>query len=74
VYLCSDCFELAAKRLAPRHLGADAERCSFCREFRAPADVTHLGAVAICADCLGMMDSILTEARQTAGPATPKSD
>lgn len=74
VYLCSDCFELAAKQLAPRHLEADAERCTFCRVLRAPSDVTHLGALTICADCLGTMDSILAEAQEAPLPATPKRD
>jgi hypothetical protein len=74
VYLCSDCFELAAKQLAPRHIGPDAERCAFCRMFRAPSDVTHLGALTICADCLGTMESVLAEGRQTPGPTTPKRD
>lgn len=74
VYLCSDCLEVASKQLAPRHLAPDAERCHFCRALRSPTDVTHLGALTICADCLGVMESILAEARQDSRPDSPQHD
>jgi hypothetical protein len=68
VYLCSDCFARAAQQLAPRRPPAGALRCRFCRQLRAPTDVTHAGEVAACADCLGLMDEILAEARQASRP------
>src|SRR5438067_1135266 len=59
VYLCSECFSDAAATLAPRRPPSDAVQCRFCRQLRAPGDVTRTGPVDICADCLGLMDMIL---------------
>jgi hypothetical protein len=61
VYFCSDCFAQAARRLAPKQPPVDAVRCRFCRQLRAQLDVTSVGAVVVCADCLGMMDVVLAE-------------
>lgn len=74
VYFCSDCFGRAAEQLAPRKPGPNAERCRFCLGLRAPTDVTHVGALTICADCLGTMDTILTEARKGPAPDTTNAD
>jgi hypothetical protein len=62
VYLCSDCFAQAARQLAPQRPPVDAVRCRFCCLLRAPVAVTGIGAVVVCADCLGMMDVVLAEA------------
>ena len=70
VYLCSDCFQRAARLLPPRHPSPDAIRCRFCRQPRPRADVTNVGALTVCADCLGLIDDILAEAAQPARPAT----
>jgi len=70
VYLCSDCFQKAARVLAPRRPPADAVRCRFCRQPRPLADVTSVGTVTVCADCLGLIDDILTDAVQPLRPAT----
>jgi hypothetical protein len=67
VYLCDECIELAAKQLAPRKPAPDALACHFCRQRRARADVTSVGTVTVCADCLGLMTTILAE---DAGPLT----
>jgi len=70
LYLCDVCFERAAHQLAPRHLPVDFMRCRFCRQLRPPADVTSVGTVVVCADCLGSMEDILAEAQQASPPAT----
>src|SRR5688500_6736211 len=62
VYLCSTCFERAVRTLAPRRLPADAQHCRFCRTPRAASEITTIGSVAVCADCLGPMEAILAEA------------
>ena len=63
VYLCDRCVQLAARQLAPRRPAADAVQCRFCRQLRAEVDVTAVGGVAVCADCLGLMETMLAEAR-----------
>jgi hypothetical protein len=70
VYLCNYCFEQAATQLAARRPPPDAKRCRFCRQLRATGDVTTVGNVLLCADCLGLMDMMLAEAAQRSGPAT----
>lgn len=62
VYLCDACFQKAAQALPPRHPAPDAVRCQFCRQPRSRADVTSVGTLTICADCLGLIDGILREA------------
>ena len=61
-YLCDSCIEQAAQRLTPRRPAVDAVRCRFCSLFRAKEDVTSVGNVVVCADCLGCMEVILAEA------------
>src|SRR5688572_30576841 len=61
VYLCSTCFERAARTLAPRRLPADAERCRFCRTQRAASEITRVESVTVCADCLGLIEACLNE-------------
>lgn len=61
VYLCGQCIADAAQRLAPRKLVIDGVRCRFCGNVRATTDVTRAGDVAVCADCLGRMESILEQ-------------
>ena len=63
VYFCDSCIEQAAQQLTPRRPPADAVRCRFCSQFRARTDVTSVGDVVVCADCLGYMETILAEAR-----------
>jgi ATP-dependent Clp protease ATP-binding subunit ClpX len=70
VYLCDGCFTQAAKQLAPRRPQSNSLRCRFCRQLRSSDNVTQIGSVAICADCLGLMDVVLAEARDAARPAT----
>jgi hypothetical protein len=70
VYLCNRCLERAALQLTPRHPPPDAVRCRFCRQLRATTDVTTVGTVSLCADCLGSIDSILAEATPPSRPAT----
>ena len=70
VYLCDECFAQAAQQLTPRRPPSNALRCQFCRLLRSTDDVTLIGSVAICADCLGLMDVILAEARDASRPAT----
>lgn len=62
VYFCSDCIERAARQLAPRRPAPDGVRCRFCRQLRPPRDATHVAGVAVCADCLGLMEQILESA------------
>ena len=69
VYLCERCVahaarQLATRRLAPLRLAPDALRCRFCHQRRATGEVTAVGSVIVCADCLGTMTSILAEATQ----------
>jgi len=59
VYLCSDCFRRAARQLTPRRPTSDAIRCRFCGSLRVPLDITHVESVAVCSDCLGLMDQML---------------
>src|SRR5215467_11874813 len=69
VYLCNYCFEQAATQLAARRPPPDAKRCRFCRQLRATGDVTTVGNVLLCADCLGVMEMILAEDAQRTRPA-----
>jgi len=62
VYFCESCIEQAAQQLTPRRPAADAVRCRFCSQPRARTDVTSVGKVVVCADCLGYMEVILAEA------------
>ena len=68
VYLCNYCVEQAATQLAARRPPPDAKRCRFCRQLRATGDVTTVGNVLLCADCLGLMETILAEAAQRSRP------
>ena len=70
VYLCDSCFRQAAQQLAPHRPPSNGLGCRFCRQLRSPDEVTLVGSVAICADCLGLMDVILAEARGAAHPDT----
>jgi hypothetical protein len=65
VYLCDGCVEQGARQLAPRRPAPDGVRCRFCRQLRAKPDVTTVGDVVLCADCLGLMEAILEEAQTT---------
>jgi hypothetical protein len=65
VYLCNRCVEQGARQLAPRRPAPDGVRCRFCRQLRAKPDVTTVGDVVLCADCLGLMEAILEEAQTT---------
>ena len=67
-YVCNECFQKAAQPLAPRHPPADAVRCRFCLQPRARTEVTSVGSLTICADCLGRIDEILVEAAQSSRP------
>lgn len=62
VYFCADCVRRAARQVAPRRPVPDAVRCRFCRQLRPPRDVTHVEGVAICADCVGVMEQMLETA------------
>jgi hypothetical protein len=68
-YLCSECVERGARQLAPRRPPVDGRRCQFCRNLRAPNEVTQVGAVRVCADCLGIMVEMLAANRDS----TPRS-
>jgi hypothetical protein len=48
----------------------DAVRCRFCRQLRAKGEVTVVGSMTLCADCLGLMETIMAEAAQPSRPAT----
>ena len=63
VYFCESCIEQAAQKLTPRRPASDAVRCRFCSLLRARTDVTSVGNVVVCADCLGYMEVILAEAK-----------
>jgi len=69
VYFCESCIEQAAQQLTPRRPASDGIRCRFCSLFRARTDVTSVGNVVVCADCLGYMEVILAEAK-TSPPET----
>src|SRR4051812_25274030 len=80
VYLCEPCVREAARQLAPRRLAPgrpasrrDEERCRFCHQRRATGEVTTVGTVIVCADCLGTMTSILAEAIEPSRPATERT-
>ncbi|HEV8446373.1 MAG TPA: ClpX C4-type zinc finger protein [Gemmatimonadaceae bacterium] len=62
VYLCNSCIQRASRQLAPRRPAPDAIRCRFCRQLRPPPEVTHVEGLAVCADCLGLMEHILETA------------
>ena len=70
VYLCDRCVQQAAQQLTPRRPPPDAVRCRFCRQLRANDQVTGVGMVTLCADCLGLMETIMAEAAQRSRPAT----
>ena len=63
VYLCDGCVEQAARQLPLRQPPAEGVRCRICRQVRAD-EVTVVGAVTVCAACLGLMESILAEAHR----------
>jgi len=62
VYICDRCVAQAARQLAPRKPAPDAVRCRFCGQLRAKDDVTAVGSVTVCADCLGLMETMVDEA------------
>src|SRR3954462_1590512 len=64
VYLCDGCVEQAARQLSLRRPPPQGVRCRFCRRLRAKVAVTAVGSVTVCADCLGLMESILAEAHR----------
>ena len=70
VYLCERCVAQAGWQLAAGKPTPDAFRCRFCHQLRATADVTTVGRVTVCAECLRTMTSILAEATQPSRPAT----
>jgi hypothetical protein len=70
VYICDRCVEQAARQLAPRKPAPDAVSCQFCQQSRAKDQVTAVGGVILCADCLGQIETILAEAAQPSRPAT----
>jgi hypothetical protein len=70
VYLCNYCFEQAARQLTPRRPPVDAIRCRFCRQLRAKNEVTATGGVILCADCLGLIETMLAEATPPSRPVT----
>lgn len=63
VYLCESCFRDVAEKIVPRTPPTDGTRCHFCRQVRAANDVGRAGSVTVCADCLGLMQSIFGEGR-----------
>ena len=62
VYLCDRCIAQAARQLTPHKPAPDAARCQFCRQLHGKDEVTAVGGVTVCADCLGLMETILAEA------------
>ena len=70
VYICDRCIAQATRQLAPHKPAPDAVRCRFCRQLRAKDAVTTVGSLTLCADCLGVMGSILDEADRVSRPAT----
>ena len=70
VRLCDRCVAQAAWQLAAGRPAPDALRCRFCHQLRATADVTTVGRVTVCVDCLGTMTSILAETTPPSRTAT----
>jgi len=70
VYLCDRCVAQVAWQLAAGRPAPDALRCRFCHQLRATADVTTVGRVTVCVDCLGTMTSILAETTPPSRTAT----
>ena len=70
LYICDRCIEQATQQLAPRRLPKVGVQCRFCAQVRANEDVTALGGLTVCADCLSTMEAILREATQPSRPAT----
>jgi hypothetical protein len=68
VYLCDGCVEQAARQLSLRQPPPQEARCRVCRQPRANVAVTTVGSVTVCADCLGLMESILAEAHRDLDP------
>ena len=68
VYICDGCVEQAARQLSLRQPPPEGVCCRFCRQLRAKVAVTAVGSVTVCADCLGLMESILAEARRDLDP------
>jgi len=69
IYLCDRCVAHAARQLAPRRPAPDAIRCRSCRQLRAKEDVTAVNGIVLCADCLGLMETILADAEPSSRPA-----
>src|SRR4051812_42996693 len=67
VYLCDGCVEQAARQLALRQAPTEGVRCRICRQRRAK-DIATVGSVTVCADCLGLVESVLAEAQQDLHP------
>ena len=72
VYLCDGCVEQAARQLSLRQPPPEGVRCRFCRQLRAEVARTAVGSVTVCADCVGLMESILAEAHRDIDP--PRSE
>lgn len=68
VYICDGCVEQAARQLSLREPPPAGVRCRFCHQLRAKDAVTAVGSVTVCADCLGLMESILAEADRDLDP------
>ena len=64
VYVCDGCVEQAARQLSLRQPPPLGVPCRFCRQPRAEDALTAVGSVTVCADCLGLMESILAEVHQ----------
>jgi DNA-directed RNA polymerase subunit RPC12/RpoP len=61
-YVCTDCVARASSELTPRRPPADAIRCQTCGNFKAQSELTTLGSLRVCADCLGSMQFIADSA------------
>ncbi len=72
VYLCDGCVEQSARQLSLRQPPPEGVRCRFCRQRRAKVAQTAVGSVTVCADCVGLMESILAEAHRDLDP--PRSE
>jgi hypothetical protein len=70
VYICDRCIAEGARQLSPHHPPLAGIRCRFCHQLRAPDVVTVVGSVTVCADCVGLMETILAEAAQASRPVT----
>jgi len=68
VYLCDGCVEQAARQRSLRQPPPEGVRCRFCRQLRAKVAMTAVGSVTVCADCVGLMESILAEAHRELDP------